>query len=391
MVERQLESRILKLAEHFPAIAILGPRQAGKTTLAKMLYPKISKPANYLDLENPSDVARLQNPLSYFSTNKKNCIIIDEIQRQPELFPVLRSVIDEYRVPSRFIILGSANPQLLKLSNETLAGRIVYTELTPFNFIEIKSLADMQTHWLRGGFPEPFLIEDDEIREEWFNSFIMTYIERDLPNLGLKTSSPTMYRFLSMLAHSHGQLLNKSNLGKSLEMSVPMISRYIDFLENAFLVCQLKPFFVNLKKRLVKSPKVYLRDSGILHHLLKIGDYNTLLGHPVIGHSWEGYVIEQIRSVLGNRYEYFYYRTQDRTECDLVITEKFSPIACVEIKFTDSPKKTKSLTIAIQDIGTEKNYIIVPGTIEPYFIEKNLQVCGLAAFLEKWEEEEDKA
>jgi len=250
--------------------------------------------------------------------------------------------------------------------------------------MEISSVSNMQNHWLRGGFPEPFFIEDDNIRDEWFNSFIMTYIERDLSVLGLRASSPTMYRFISMLAHGHGQVLNKSTLAKSLEISVPMVSQYLNFLENAFLIRSLRPFFINLRKRLVKSPKIYLRDSGILHHLLRINDFNSLLGHPILGHSWEGYVIEQIISVLGNRYEYFYYRTQDGAECDLVITEKFTPVSCVEIKFTDSPKKTKSLTIAIKDVGTDKNYVIVPDAGESYELDENLVVCGLEDFLESW-------
>jgi hypothetical protein len=292
----------------------------------------------------------------------------------------LRSLIDQYRIPCRFILLGSANPSLIKLSSESLAGRIVYTELSPFNFLEIQHQASMTEHWLIGGFPEPFLMTDYEMRNEWFNAFIMTYIERDLPLLGLNTSATSLFRFVTMLSHTHGQIMNKSTFAKSLELSVPTISRYLNYLESAFLIRSLQPFYRQVKKRLVKSPKVYLRDSGLLHHLHKIIDYNRLLGHPLLGHSWEGYVIEQIISILGNQFEYFFYRSQDAAECDLVITEKFQPVACVEVKFTAAPKKTRSLAIAIKDIGTQKNFIIIPDCSEPYPLDEWLIVCGLEHF-----------
>jgi len=382
MIERQLKTRILKLVEHFPAVAILGARQVGKTTLAKMLMSELSKENRYLDLENPADLARLENPLAFFQANQDRCLIIDEIQRKPELFPILRSVIDQHRVPGRLILLGSANPVLIKLSSETLAGRIVYTELTPFHFLEIKKLANITNHWLFGGFPEPFLMTDKNIREEWFNAFIMTYIERDLPLMGLTTSSPSLLRFVTMLSHTHGQILNQSTYAKSLELSVPTIAKYLGYLESAFLIRRLHPFYKQVKKRLVKSPKVYLRDSGLLHHLHKINDYHKLLGHPLIGHSWEGYIIEQIISMLSNRYEYFFYRSQDGAECDLVITEKFNPVACVEIKFAAAPKKTKSITIAVQDIQASKNFVIIPDCSEPYPLDQRIQVCSLEQFFE---------
>ncbi len=385
MIERQLKKRILKLISHFPAVAILGARQVGKTTLAKMLMNELPRENIYLDLENPSDLARLENVLAFFNANQDKCVIIDEVQRKPDLFPVLRSVIDQHRIPARFILLGSANPDLILSSSETLAGRIVYTELSPFNFSEIHHLTSITNHWLKGGFPEPFLMKDEDIWNEWFNSFIMTYIERDLPRWGLITSPQYLLRFVTMLAHTHGQLLNKTNYAKSLEVSIPTISNYIHYLENAFIIRSLQPFFINLKKRLVKSPKVYLRDIGLLHHLLRINDYNTLLGHPVIGRSWEGYVIEQIMSVLGSKFEYFFYRTQDGAECDLIITEKFHPIACVEIKFTEAPKKTKSLTITIQDIGSKNNFIVIPECTSPYPMEENLTVCNLEQFFELFE------
>ena len=384
MVERHLKQRILRLAGHFPVIAILGARQVGKTTLAKMLMGELGKKVVYLDLENPADLAKLDNAWYFFQTNQDSCLIIDEVQRRTELFPILRSAIDQFRKPARFILLGSASPELMRQSSETLAGRIVYTELTPFTFPEIHKISGQNFHWLCGGFPEPFLMTDSEIRKEWFTSFIRTYLERDLPALGLNTSALQLLRFVTMLAHTHGQILNKSNLAKALELSVPTISNHGDFLEKAFLIRTLRPYFVNLKKRLVKSSKVYIRDSGLLHHLLRIEDYNSLLGHPAVGHSWEGYVIEQIASTLGDKFEYHFYRTQDGAECDLLITEQFKPLACVEIKFTSTPKKTKSLTVAVQDLKTDKNFIVIPECLDPYPLDENVMVCSLEQFLRQF-------
>ena len=384
MIQRQLKHRILHLSKHFPAIALIGPRQVGKTTLAKMLMHELPHDTEYIDLENPADLVKLTNPMAYFSTFRDKCIIIDEVQRKPELFPILRSVIDQHRIPSRFLLLGSASPDLLQLSSETLAGRIVYIELTSLNYYEVHSISSMNAHWISGGFPEPFLQQDATIRSEWFNAFIMTYIERDLPSLGLHTVPQNLSRFITMLAHSHGHISNKSSLSKALEVSVPTITKYLNYLEHAFLVRTLRPFYINIKKRLIKSPKVYIRDSGLLHHLLKIQDYETLLGHPIIGHSWEGYVIEQIISILGNQFDYFFYRTQDGAECDLILTEKFNPVACVEIKFTETPRSTKSLMTALHDIQTKQNYIIVPHETSSYPLSENLIVCGLTEFVNRF-------
>ena len=383
MIERQLRQRISKLSSHFPVVAVLGPRQVGKTTLSKMIRPDLPKEALYLDLENPADDAKLSEPLPFFELYKDKCVIIDEIQRRADLFPILRSVIDQHRVPCRFLLLGSASPDLVNLSSESLAGRIVYTELTPLNLLEIRNYSSMEEHWLAGGFPEPFLLKDRELQNEWFNSFIMTYVERDLPMLGLRTNAMNVRRFITMLAHSHGQVLNKSTFAKSLELSVPTISHYINYLEHAYLIRCLAPYYTNIKKRLVKSPKLYIRDSGLAHHLLRIISYDQILGHPLLGHSWEGYVIEQIISTSGQQYEYFFYRTQGGAESDLVITEKFAPIACVEVKFTSAPRVTKGLTVAIEDLQTLHNYIIIPKADSPYPVHKNIWVYGLASFLDK--------
>lgn len=382
MIERQLKTRILKLISNIPSVAILGARQAGKTTLAKMIMPELKKETLYLDLENPVDIVKFENAVPFISANQEKCLIVDEVQRKPELFPILRSMIDQHRKPGRFLLLGSASPNLLKLSSETLAGRIVYTELTPFNALEIPQDAPTSRHWIYGGFPEPFLMQDDEIRQEWFNSFLITYIERDLRLLGLSPTSMNILKFVTMLAHSHGQLINRSTFARSLDVSVNSISSYLHYLENTFFIRNLPPFHKNLKKRLVKSPKIYVRDTGLLHHLLRIKDYNTLIGHPILGNSWEGYVIEQIISVLGNKFEYSFYRSQDGSECDLVISEKFTPIAAVEIKFSSAPKKSKGLTVALQDIQAPQNFIIVPDCAAAWPLAENLTVCNLKQFFQ---------
>jgi predicted AAA+ superfamily ATPase len=380
MIERQLKNRILSVMEFFPAVAILGPRQSGKTTLAKMVMKNLSRESYYLDLENPLDLARLTDPLAFFRANMEKCIIIDEIQRNPELFPILRSVVDEDRQPGRFILLGSASPELIFLSSESLTGRIVYMELTPFIYCEVKQIKHEHDHWMRGGYPQPFLNDKNEFRKEWFKSFFMTYIERDLRLLGLNANTQNLSRFFFMLAHQSGSILNKSSLSKSLEQNLATITNYLNYFEKAYLVRVLQPWHQNIKKRLVKSPKVYIRDTGLLHYLLGINDFNSLLGNPVIGHSWEGYVIEQIVGCLGDDYRYYYYRTQDGTECDLLITKGIHPICCIEAKFTSSPKMTRSFTTCISDLETRDNFIIIPTCPQSFNLSPNISVCDLENF-----------
>lgn len=388
MIKRHIKNKIIKLLSHFPALAILGPRQVGKTTLAKdiMGLNKIGKEFVYVDLEYPADFALLQEEVLFFESNIEKCIIIDEVQRMPSLFPVLRSMIDRHRVNARFILLGSASPDVLAKSSETLAGRIVYTELTPFNILELLPDYDYRHHWLAGGFPEAYFLDDVFLRDEWFRSFVITYLERELKYLGLNADSQRLSRFMNILSHCHGQLLQKTTLSKALEVSSPTISTYLNYMENAFLIRTLYPFSFNTKKRLVKSPKVYMRDSGLVHSLLGIKNYNQLLGHPIVGNSWEGYVIEQIISCFNQDYEYYFYRTQDGTECDLLICENYQPLAVVEIKFTSTPQKTRGLTVAIQDLGTKHNFIIIPETQHSYSLAENIMVCDLIWFIKNFKE-----
>ena len=370
-IKRSIEDRLLMLLEHFPAVAILGPRQAGKTTLVKEIRKQLSKESIYLDLENPADLGVLDHPVEFLNSVSNKTVIIDEIQRKPDLFPVLRAVIDSNRVNSRFILLGSASPQLLFLSNETLAGRIVYLELTPFEHTEIQHLTDFRSHWLKGGFPEPFLIQDQRVRKEWFKSFISAYTERDLQLLGLSTSPANLQRLIQMISAIQGGMLNSSSLSNSLGISSPGVSNAISFFERSFIIRLLQPWHSNIGKRLVKTPKIYIRDSGIANYVLNITDYESLLRHPHLGNLWEGYVIEDIINTLGDEYSYYFYRTADGTECDLLIFRGEECLAAIDAKFVPSPQRTKSMTITIQDLKPPKAFFVVPECPGPYNLSDN--------------------
>jgi predicted AAA+ superfamily ATPase len=384
MIKRQLEKQLQKTFRLFPAVAILGPRQVGKTTLAKQIAKALAKKIIYLDLENPEDAFILQNPVAFFRENKTSCIIIDEVQRMPSLFPVLRSMIDEHRKPGRFIITGSASPELLLKSAETLAGRIFYHELTPFTIAEIQEKYKQEKLLLRGGFPQPFLAKTNEAAALWQQSFLTTYIERDLPQLGLSVSPILMRRLMQMLAHHHGQIINYSQLANALGISSPTVTRAVDYLENAFLVRRLPPYFANSKKRLIKSPKIYIRDTGVLLNLLKITTITELLSHPQCGMVWEGFVNEQILAVHAGKYEGYFYRTQDGTEADLVLLKAGKPFIFVESKFSNHPTITAGTYNAITDLKTRENFIITPGPHKVTVTDAGkLQLMALSGFLQK--------
>ena len=382
MIKRILTDKILKFLNNFPVVAIIGPRQVGKTTLAKILQNELNKESTYLDLERLEDLVKIENPSLYLENRKDECIILDEIQRQPDLFPELRSLIDRHRIPGRFLILGSASPDLIRQSSETLAGRITYIELSPLNIFEIGK-EKINNLWIKGGFPEAFLSTYEEIRQEWHQSFISTYIERDLPMLGLNTSSIQLRKFLNMLAGIQANVLNMQMLSRSMGVSSTTVIRYLDYLEKSFLIRRLPPYYTNIKKRLVKSPKIYIRDTGILHFLLGINNYKQLWDNVHLGASWESFVLEQIISNISKQLQCWYYRTHDGTECDILITKSNIPVACIETKITSVPKKTKSLTIAIQDLGTVYNFIIIPKCDESYYMTENIMVCNLFEFISK--------
>lgn len=381
MISRYIFNELLEILSEFPVLGIVGSRQVGKTTVAKLLLKEIDKETILLDLEDPKDLAKLTDPMLFFENNQDKCIIIDEVQIKKELFPIIRAAIDQKREPSRFILLGSASPELIRDSSESLAGRIYYKELTPFHFEEIKTLVSYQKHWLNGGYPEVLLTESISKSKRWRRSFIQTYIERDLPMLGLHSKTTDIHRLFRMISHIHGQQLNVQLLSKSLGLSSPTIKKQIDFLESAFIVRLLEPYYYNISKRLVKSPKIFIRDTGLLHSLLEVDDMEHLFGNPVIGNSWEGYVIEQIYGVLPDGYTLNYYRTQQGAELDVIVSRNLKPIVGIEIKFNSNPKISIGNEISMNDLGLKHLYVVVPET-DSYFLKPSIEVVSLNNILE---------
>jgi uncharacterized protein len=382
MITRLLQAEISKLLKTFPAVCILGPRQVGKTTLAKTIAASFKKTALYLDLENPLDRRRLSDPFTFLTDNSDRCVIIDEVQVMPELFSVLRSVIDNKRKNGQFILLGSASPQLVKGVSESLAGRIAYRELPPLNILELPANIDKNKHWLRGGFPSSLLSRSEAGSTEWLNGFIRSYVERDLSILfGVEFTASITARLLSMLAHTHGQVWNAEMVARSIGITAPTVIRYIDYLQGAYLVHRLQPFHVNTRKRLVKAPKIYIRDSGLLHNVSSITNLHTLRGHPLAGNSWEGYVVEQVLQALPSGLQLYYYRTQAGAECDMVIARGVHAVASIEVKLNNAPSITKGYYQSIEDLKTKKNYVVVPD-IETYKSANNIQICNLKDFMQ---------
>jgi len=363
-------------------VALLGSRQVGKTTLARDL--DLEKPAHYLDLERPSDLAKLADPELYFSGLNDQLVILDEVQRIPGLFPVLRSLIDERRRAGertcQFLLLGSASPELLQQSSETLAGRISYLELPPFQLMELPQPDQaLPVHWERGGYPDSYLAADTETSIQWREDFITSYVERYLPQQGITATPMVLRRFCSMLAHQQGATLNLSKLADSLGIDGKTARRYLDLLEGLYLVRSLPPWTRNAGKRLVKSAKVYWRDSGILHTLAGLSDLEQVLGHPLCGASWEGYCIEQILSRLPKEALVSHYRTHAGAEVDLVIEQARGQILVVEIKRTLSPKVTPGLVESMKTLQAHRAVILIPGG-EPYPLSKTVTASGLTPF-----------
>jgi len=381
MDTRFAQADLLELLDQFPAVAIVGPRQVGKTTLAKHLAQVIGKDSVYIDLENPRDAIKLSDPVLFFENNEDKCVILDEIQRDQRLFPILRSMIDKKRVPARFILLGSASPDLIRDSSESLAGRIFNKELMPFNLLEIPADIDMNTLLIRGGFPESLFAKSNKMSSRWIESFVQTYIERDLPMLGLPISPADSRRILRMLAYLHGEQINYASLSKSLGVSAPSVKKYVQFFQHAFLVDLLEPYTQNISKRLVKAPKLYIKDSGLVNHFLGIDSYDDLFAHPNVGNVWEGFVIQQIKSILPFNTTLSYYRTSHGAEIDLIISLPKNVTIGVEIKFSSSPKLTRGTYEAMDDLKLKHLYVIIP-TNDSYQLKSHITVMGIKMFMD---------
>ena len=384
MINRVLYKQILTRLQKTPAIAILGARQVGKTTLAKTIAKQFKKQILYFDLENPRHESLLmRDAYTLLEDNKEKLIIIDEIQRQPELLTYLRPLIDEHRKNGRFLLLGSASPQLVKGVSESLAGRIHYAKLPPLFLGELPKNFKLEKLWFRGGFPKALLAKRDADYCFWMDDFIKTYTERDLNDIyNINLPRTTIAAFWKMLAHNHSALYNAEMFGRSLGITSPTVTRYLDYLEGAFLVRRLPAYFVNAKKRLIKSPKIYIADSGILHRLVAIDTLDDLKTNPIIGASWEGFVIEQIRCNLPQAYDIYFYRTQNGAEADLVITKSLKPIACIEIKLSNTPKISDGFYSSIKDLGTKHNFVITPKSTD-LKLAPHLTLSNLASFIEK--------
>lgn len=378
-IERDLLNHLKKYLDIFPAVAILGPRQCGKSTLIKSLDKNFDN-IIYLDLQRESDLNQLLDPELFFNSNNHKIICLDEIQLVPKLFSILRSVIDSNRVNGKFILLGSALQDLIQQTSESLAGRIGMLHLSPFLINEVDYLEsfNLQNFWFRGGFPNSYLSKSDENSAIWLENYIRTYIERDIPQLGFQIPALQLRRLLTMCAHNQGQQLNLSKLAESLNLTHPTIKRYMDLLEHTFIVRTIPPYEINVKKRLIKAPKVFVRDSGILHQLLVIPNFNSLLGNPVFGSSWEGIVIENIIVNMPS-WDYFFYKTATGDEIDLVL-KKGNQVIAIECKASAAPKVAKGFFRSLEVIKPNKTFIIAP-TNDTYKIAENITVTGLDNFI----------
>jgi predicted AAA+ superfamily ATPase len=358
-----------------PVTALLGPRQCGKTTLARMIAEH--EPCEYFDLENPVDTRRLSQPLQALE-KLEGLVVIDEIQRRPDLFELLRVLVDRPDNAARYLLLGSASTQIVKGVSESLAGRIGFVDLSGFHLAEVGS-DQMESLWIRGGFPISFLAEDIIASSDWRSNFIRTFLERDIPQLGINIPAETLRRFWTMVAHYHGQIWNAAEFARSLGTSENTARRYLDILAGAFMVRILPPWFENLRKRQVKAPKIYIRDSGILHTLLQLSNMTDLQGHPKIGASWEGFAIEHVISALKTREAYF-WATHAGAELDLMVTIKGKRYG-VEFKYSDAPGRTRSMHIALQDLKLQHLWVVYPGKQE-YSLHEKISAVPLESILQ---------
>jgi uncharacterized protein len=382
MVNRNLETFLVESLGYFPAVGILGARQVGKTTLAKQIISKLNNQSVYFDLELMEDYLLLSSNATLILENHQDkTVIIDEIQRYLPLLPQLRGLIDRNRQAGRFILLGSASPQFLQKSSESLAGRIAYHELSPFLSNEVENLGiSLQKLWFRGGFPDALLAPTDALAYQWQQNFIKTYVEQDLNLLGLTAPPPLLYNLLRMLSHTHGSLVNYSTLANSLGIKNNTVQKYISILEQAYLLRRLEPWYLNISKRLTKSPKLIFRDSGNLHFLHNIKSEIDLIQHPIAGASWEGFIIEQIIQRLKSDIQAYFYRTANGSEIDLVLVEGIKPIIAIEIKLSLMPTLKRGFTEAVEDLKTEHNFVVTP-TGGNYLFRPNCTLCNLSELM----------
>lgn len=373
-IPRQQENKINKHLKSFPCVILLGSRQVGKSTLAKKIISE-TPISLYIDLEDPRDINKLSDPITFLEANRNRLICIDEVQRIPEIFQVFRSYLDQSNKAGQLLLLGSASKELIQQSSETLAGRISYIEIPPFVANEVE---DQQRLWLQGGYPNSYL-NGIELSFDWRMNYIRTFLEMDIPALGIKIPATTLRRFWTMLAHLNGSLLNASKIASSMGVSTPTIKHYLDILEGTFVIRQLKPFHTNTKKRLIKSPKIYIRDSGLIHCLLGIESFNDLLGHPILGTSYESYVIESLIQHFP-RYIPSFYRSSSGAEIDLVL-EKGNRIIAIEIKSSSTPVLTQGFFEAQKVICPTKSLVIAP-IVEPYPLKQGIWVYNLMHVLD---------
>ncbi len=378
-IPRLAEHALKRALARSPAAVILGPRQCGKSTLAKRWIG--DSDAVYLDLQDRADRAKLAEPELFFEHHRARLVCLDEIQLVPDLFSALRSEIDRDRRPGRFLILGSASRDLIRQSNETLAGRIAQLELTPFLLPEIAGVADWKALWIRGGFPDSLLAADERDSLDWRTDFVRTFLERDIPSLGFVIPLPLMERLWRMLAHYHGQTVNYSKLAGALDLSVPTLKKYLAVLEQTYMLRLLAPYDANLKKRLVRSPKIYVRDSGLLHSLLDIESFDALLAHPVAGESWEGLAIEQLLAAMPH-WRPAFLRTGNGAEADLVM-ERGQRRLLFEIKLSKAPQPSRGFYELIDDLRPESATVVAP-VDGPYEQRRGVWAMGLSDALARW-------
>lgn len=386
---RRIQAELNDYLRRYPAVALLGPRQVGKTTLAHAIAADAARPTVYLDLERDSDRSKLDDAESYFGRHSNALVILDEVQRRPELFTLMRSVIDERirkGLPAgHFLVLGSASRDLLQQSSESLAGRLATLELSPFDLREVQQFelnVSIDRLWLRGGFPLSYLASQERASFDWRGQFVGTYLERDIPQLGPKLPAEQLRRFWRMLANGQGDLLNSARLAAALGLSGNTVRRYLDLLTDLYMVRQLFPWAGNMNKRVVKSPKVYVRDSGLLHVLANIPDMETLLGHPLCGRSFEGFAIEQIVCGLSNHWKAWFYRTSAGAEVDLILEGPKPRTIAIEIKRSTSPTISKGFHLGSADVGATEKYVVMPSG-EAHSLGQGVEALSLSELLSR--------